>query len=90
MNLFRLGVVGMVLVGSFAELGLVWDAADLFMGFLCLTNLYAVIRLCKYAFIALDDYVAQKSRGIEEPTFDPNIMPSKEGIHAWGVDDGKK
>ncbi|MBQ6759689.1 MAG: alanine:cation symporter family protein, partial [Selenomonadaceae bacterium] len=90
MNLFRVGVVGMVLVGSFAELGLVWDAADLFMGFLCLTNLYAVVRLCKYAFIALDDYVAQKSRGIEEPTFDPNIMPSKEGIHAWGVDDGKK
>ena len=27
MNLFRVGVVGMVLVGSFAELGLVWDAA---------------------------------------------------------------
>ena len=89
MNFFRLGVVAMVLVGSFAELGLVWDAADLFMGFLCLTNLFAIARLCKYSFIALDDYTAQKNRGIEEPVFDFNIMPNKEGVHAWGVDDKK-
>ena len=87
MNIFRLGVVAMVLFGSFAELGLVWDSADLFMGFLCLTNLYAVARLGKYAFIALDDYVAQKNRGVDEPVFDPNILPNREGIHAWGVDD---
>ena len=87
MNFFRVGVVAMVLVGSFAELGLVWDSADLFMGFLCLTNLYAVARLCKYAFIVLDDYVEQKNRGVEEPIFDPKIIGNKEGIHAWGVDD---
>ena len=89
MNFFRVGVVGMVLFGSFAELSLVWDSADLFMGFLCITNLYAIARLCKYSFIALDDYVAQKNRGIEEPVFDPKIMPEKEGLHAWGVDDKK-
>ncbi|MBR4905058.1 MAG: alanine:cation symporter family protein [Selenomonadaceae bacterium] len=89
MNLFRLGVVAMVLIGSFAELSLVWDAADLFMGFLCLTNLFAVARLCKYAFIVLDDYVAQKNRGIEEPVFDVKIMSNKLGIHAWGIDDKK-
>ena len=90
MNLFRIGVVAMVLIGSFAELSLVWDAADLFMGFLCLTNLYAVARLCKYAMIALDDYIAQKNRGLEEPIFNPDIMPDKEGLHAWGIDDRKK
>ena len=89
MNIFRLSVVAMVLVGGFAELSLVWDAADLFMGFLCLTNLYAVARLCKYAFLILDDYVAQKNRGIEEPVFDVKIMPNKQGIHAWGADDKK-
>lgn len=86
MNFFRVGVVAMVLFGSFAELSLVWDVADLFMGFLCLTNLYAVARLCKYSMIVLDDYVTQKNRGIEEPVFDVNIMSSKEGVHAWGVD----
>ena len=87
MNLFRVGVVAMILVGSFAELSLVWDAADLFMGFLCLTNLYAVARLCKYAFIVLEDYAAQKNRGVEEPVFDVKIISNREGIHAWGVDD---
>ena len=89
MNIFRIGVVAMVLIGSFAELGLVWDSADLFMGFLCLTNLYAIARLGKYAFIALDDYVAQKNRGVEEPVFDPKTIPNQDGIHAWGIDDKK-
>lgn len=83
MNIFRLGVVAMVLFGSFAELGLVWDSADLFMGILCVTNLYAIARLGKYAFIALDDYIAQRKRGVEEPVFDKKILPNKDGIHAW-------
>lgn len=86
MNIFRCGVIAMVLVGCFAELSFVWDLADAFMGFLCLTNLYAVARLCKYSLIALDDYIAQKRRGIKDPVFDPNIMPDKEGLHAWDVD----
>ncbi len=83
MNFFRVGVVAMVLFGSFAELGLVWDSADLFMGLLCLTNLYAVARLGKYAFIALDDYISQKNRGVAEPVFDKKIIDKQEGIHAW-------
>ena len=82
-NIFRVGVIAMVLFGSFAELNFVWDSADLFMGFLCLTNLYALARIGKYAFIALDDYVEQKSRGIEEPVFDQKIMPTQEGMFAW-------
>lgn len=84
MIIFRCLVVAMVLFGSFATLSFVWDAADLFMGFLCLTNLYAIARLGKYAFIALKDYVRQKAEGIDDPVFDPSIMPSQTGIHAWG------
>ena len=53
------------------------------MGFLCLTNLYALARIGKYAFIVLDDYVEQKSRGIEEPVFNQKIMPTQEGMYAW-------
>ena len=83
MNIFRIGVVAMVLFGSFADWSLVWDSADLFMGFLCITNLYAIARLGKYAFIVLDDYVAQKNRGVEEPVFDKKILPSQEGVRAW-------
>lgn len=82
-NLFRVGVIFMVIFGSFAELSFVWDSADLFMGFLCLTNLYAIARLGRYSFIALDDYVDQKRRGIDDPVFDPSILPDQRGIHAW-------
>ena len=83
---FRAGVVIMVFFGCLAELSLVWNLADLFMGFLCLTNLYAIIRLSKYARIALFDYVKQKKEGHEEPAFDPAILGDEHGIHAWGVD----
>ena len=86
MNIFRLGVVAMVLVGSFAELAFVWDLADAFMALLCITNLLAIAKLFKYSRIALNDYVAQKDRGVDEPVFDPNIMPNLDGVHAWGVD----
>ncbi|MBQ1509688.1 MAG: alanine:cation symporter family protein [Selenomonadaceae bacterium] len=81
--IFRGLVIFMVVFGSFAELSFVWDAADLFMGFLCLTNLYAIARLGKYAFLALDDYVQQKRSGVEEPEFAPSILPNQTGIHAW-------
>ena len=81
--IFRVLVVLMVLFGSFAELSFVWDSADLFMGFLWITNLYAIARLGKYSFIVLDDYVKQKNSGIAEPVFDPSILPDKTGIYAW-------
>ncbi len=53
------------------------------MGFLCLTNLYAILQLGKYSFVALDDYIDQKNRGIEEPVFDKKIISNQEGIKAW-------
>ena len=83
LQLFRAGVVAMVLFGCLAELNLVWNLADLFMGLLCLTNLYAVVRLAKYARIALDSYISQKDQGID-PVFDPAILGNEKGIYAWG------
>lgn len=88
--IFRCCVIAMVLFGSLAELSLVWDMADLFMAFLCLTNLFAIAQLGKYAFIVLNDYVRQKSAGIKEPTFDPAILPDETGIYAWGLEKERK
>jgi AGCS family alanine or glycine:cation symporter len=84
--LFRALVIGMVVFGSMAELSLVWNLADLFMGLLCLTNLYAISRLYKYAKVTFSSYLEQKRQGIAEPVFDPAILPDEHGIHAWGVD----
>lgn len=86
--LFRAFVVAMVMFGSVAALPLVWDLADLFMAFLAATNLYAISRLFKYAKIALQDYEKQCKSGID-PTFDPSILGSLDGVHAWGVDEKK-
>ncbi|MCR5834253.1 MAG: sodium:alanine symporter family protein [Selenomonadaceae bacterium] len=90
MNIFRVGVIAMVLFGAFAELNFIWDLSDLFMAMLAVTNLYAIAQLSKYVFIALDDYISQKKRGIKEPVFNPNIIPNKDGIFAWGIDKTKK
>ena len=83
MNIFRVGVVVMVIFGSMMEMNFIWNCADLFMGLLCVTNLYAIARLGKYSFIVLEDYISQKNHGIDEPVFDKNIMPNQDGIYAW-------
>ncbi len=81
--IFRIAVVGMVLFGSVAKISLVWDLADLFMGLMAITNLIAIAFLAKYALIALKDYTAQKRKGIKEPVFDADILPSQKGIEVW-------
>lgn len=86
LNILRALCIMMVFFGSVAELSLVWNLADLFMGFLCLTNLYAISRLSKRVRITLADYLEQKRRGIAEPVFDPAILGDETGIHAWGAD----
>ena len=56
LNIFRTGVVLMVLFGCLAELTLK---------------------------LALNDYVAERKAGLE-PKFDPNLLGSTDGVHAWG------
>lgn len=83
--LYRVLVVIMAAFGCIAELPLVWNLADLFMGFLALTNLYAIARLAKYVYRALDDYIAQYKAG-KEPEFTAETMGDTTGIHAWGME----
>ena len=79
---FRVCVVLMVLFGSLATLQLVWNLADLFMGLLCLTNLYAITRLAPYARRALRDYQEKRARG-EDPSFAASDIVLTDGIYAW-------
>lgn len=71
LNLYRAGVVGMVMFGSIGELALVWNMADLFMGLMAVLNLIAIFLLGKVAFEALSDYSAQKENGMD-PSFNKN------------------
>lgn len=83
---YRCLLLGMIIWGSIAELRLIWDSADLFMGLLSLTNLYAISILGKYVYIAFKDYQLQRAQGIKNPVFDPHILPDTKGIFAWGMD----
>ena len=80
---FRVLVVAMVAFGAIAKLNLVWNLADLFMTFLCATNLFAITLLFKNAKIAFDDYVAQKRSGVKIPKFSAKILPDQTGISEW-------
>ena len=83
LTIFRALVVLMVLFGCVAEFSLVWNLADLFMAFLCLTNLYAISRLAKYAYRALADYTSKRKAGIADPSFAPSVLGTTDGIYAW-------
>lgn len=74
----------MVFFGAIASLDLVWSLGDLFMGFITLCNLTAIIYLGKQAFFLLDDYRMQKRKGIKSPEFHRSQMPEIEkDIECW-------
>ncbi|MCH5174089.1 MAG: alanine:cation symporter family protein [Bacteroidales bacterium] len=82
LTLFRLLSGGvMVVFGSVASLGLVWDLGDFCMALLTACNLYAIARLGKYAFRLLDDYRSQRKAG-QDPVFRRNTMPDLD-IDCW-------
>jgi AGCS family alanine or glycine:cation symporter len=81
--IFRGLVVIMVYLGTVMSLSLAWNLADLFMALMAMVNLVAIARLGHIAFQTLEDYVSQRRRGIASPEFNPEILPSKEGVYAW-------
>lgn len=80
--LYRICVIGMVIFGSIAKIQIVWDMADLFMGFMAIINLIAITMLYKIAFAALKDYDRQKKQGIE-PVFYADSIEGLNNIECW-------
>lgn len=84
MLLYRILVVGMVMFGSLASLNLVWSLADVTMALMALCNLVAILLLGKYAFRLLDDYMAQKRKGIKSPEFHKESMKDiEQELECW-------
>lgn len=77
----------MVFGGSVAELPLVWNMADLFMGLMVLTNVTAILLLFPQAKKALQDYDRQKKMGIDDPLFCRDVLPGQDSIACWGPAD---
>lgn len=82
LTLYRIFSGGvMVVFGSMASLGLVWNLGDLCMALLTACNLYAIVRLGKYAFRLLDDYRTQRKAG-RNPVFTRTTTPELD-IECW-------
>lgn len=80
---YRILVIAMVLFGSVADLNLVWNLADSFMGFMAILNLIAIGMLSSKAFLALKDYTKQKKSGIKEPVFKTTEIPGLTNVSEW-------
>ena len=73
----------MILFGAEAELPLVWNLADLFMAFMVLTNVTALLILFPQVMAALTDYEEQLRKGIKSPIFNKKCLPKQKGIFWW-------
>ncbi|MEW9671896.1 alanine/glycine:cation symporter family protein [Ammoniphilus sp. 3BR4] len=80
---YRLAVIGMVLFGSVAKVGIVWDLADLFMALMAITNLIAILMLGRVALAALKDYQEQKKQG-KNPVFHVSHIEGLQNVECWG------
>ncbi|MGL4875631.1 MAG: alanine/glycine:cation symporter family protein [Clostridium sp.] len=81
--LYRFLVIFMVFSGSLSKVSVVWNLADVFMGFMAIVNLIAILLLSKFAFAALKDYSNQKKVGIKEPIFKKSSIEGLENVSEW-------
>ncbi|MGG7077913.1 alanine/glycine:cation symporter family protein [Clostridium sardiniense] len=81
--IYRIFVIAMVFFGSVAEIQIVWNLADVFMGLMAIVNLIAITLLSKQAFAALRDYTEQKRSGIKEPLFKSSSIPGLKNVSEW-------
>ncbi|MGL4791753.1 MAG: alanine/glycine:cation symporter family protein [Anaerotignaceae bacterium] len=68
LKLFRCTVILAVFLGSIAGYDLVWNFADVTMGFMAIINIVVIVILNKIPLAALEDYEKQSKEGID-PVF---------------------
>lgn len=85
LNTYRLIVGAMVMGGAMMSLQTVWSLADITMGLMTLCNLAALALLGGQAMRLLEDYRAQKRKGID-PVFKKSSVKEfaeNENIECW-------
>ncbi|GAB3961818.1 alanine/glycine:cation symporter family protein [Streptomyces sparsus] len=81
---YRALVLVTVVLGALGTVSTVWNLADVFMGFMALVNLVAILPLSVVAFKLLDDYQAQRRQGLD-PVFTRDRIPGLafENVECW-------
>ena len=80
---YRAIVVGMIIFGSLTKVDIVWNLADLFMSFMAIVNLSAILLLGKFAFKASQNYIDQKKKGIQDPVFKASDIEGLVNADEW-------
>lgn len=81
-TIFNIIAVLLVFVGAQLEFGLVWDIADVLMGFMAIINLPVIVILGGTAMKALKDYTDQRAAG-KDPAFKAASIGLKEKTDFW-------
>ncbi|MBG9782569.1 alanine/glycine:cation symporter family protein [Shouchella lehensis] len=82
LQVYRLAVMGMIVFGSLASIGLVWDMADVFMAFTTVVNLISIVLISKIALAVINDYVVQRKAG-KNPVFKSKNIPGLKNADTW-------
>ena len=88
----RVVSVASATAGAVLSLDVVWNAVDIAMAVMTLTNLVALIRLHRWGAGALRDYEDQLRAGAAEPVFhgrDNPRLPGDVPGEVWSDDDGR-
>ena len=78
-NIYRLLVLAVIFIGCVADFSLVWSTGDIFMGFMALINLFAILFLSKIAVETYNDYFKQLKTGID-PVFKVSNIKSLDKV----------
>jgi alanine or glycine:cation symporter, AGCS family len=83
---YRVVILSCAVLGAMGSVSVVWSLADVTMGAMALVNLLAVLPLSAIAFRLLDDYVRQRSTGLD-PVFTRDRLPGLRGVECWEPSD---
>ena len=71
--MYNILFIAAILLSSLAQVSLIWNLSDLFMGLMAILNIVTIIALRNDAFEALHDYESQKRNNIEKPIYTKKI-----------------
>lgn len=82
MTVYRVIAAVVIFIGAGLSIGLVWDLADVLMGFMAIINLPVIVILGGTALAALNDYVKQLKEG-SNPVFKASSIGMKDKTEYW-------
>lgn len=84
LTVFRIACLVVIMYGCLNSFDLAWNLADIFMGFMAIINLVAILLLGKWALAALKDYSDQRNAG-KDPVFLSSSIPGMPVTECWHV-----